>query len=244
MSLWRRLGAVVVSAASLPASAADCVTEPLRFVLERFVPAECPACWRSAPPPLKSSDQQPAMAIDWLVPGTSPPIGVLASAALPEAAARARRAGGIKPDEVLSVGHPLPLRESLSLRVADGVAWNGYMGISLHVVRAGRAGVLPQGLSAYVALVEKVPACEDGTLVERRLVRTLVGPLALTTPTPSQPVEHRMATRVPDMRQPERLTAVAWIENPRGQIVAAAPSVSEQCGTPLLVMKPMTDPCK
>jgi hypothetical protein len=182
------------------------------------------------------------MAIDWLV-ASGANSSTPAPAALPEAATRAKRAGGLRSDEVLSVGHPLTLRNALSLRVVDGAAWNGYIGISLHVARSARTATQMPDLSAYVALVEKVPACEEGTLVERRLVRSLIGPLTLATLTTTQPVEHRLATRLPDMRQPERLTAVAWVENARGQIVAAGVSPGEQCAAPLLVWKEQTVPC-
>lgn len=213
---------------------ADCEPPRPQVLIERFIPADCPACWRAAPPPLRGTDNVPALAIDWIVAGTRAGDATLASAALPEGAARAARAGGIKGDEVLSTSHPLSTQSALSVRVADGAVWNNYIGISL-VIGYEATRPLPEGIVAYVALVERVPACEDGTLVERRLVRTLVGPLTLAGLGPRRPVEHRLATRVPDIREPQRLSAVAWVEAPNGRVLAASASVSEGCASPLTV---------
>lgn len=212
----------------------DCETPRPQVFVERFIPADCPACWRAAPPPLRGTENVPTLAIDWIVPGTRGGDAPLASAALPEGAARAARAGGIKGDEVLSASHPMSAQSALTVRVADGAVWNNYIGISLSVgYEAPRP--LPDGIMAYVALVERVPACEEGSLVERRLVRTLVGPLTLAGLGPRRPLEHRMATRVPDMREPQRLSAVAWVETPNGRVLAASASVNEGCASPLTV---------
>jgi len=225
-----------------PPTWADCEAPRPQALIERFNPADCPACWRAAPPPLRGADNVPTLAIDWIVAGTRSGDATLAAAALPEGATRAARAGGIKSDEVLSTSHPLSTQSALTVRVADGAAWNNYIGISLAVgYEATRP--LPEGIVAYVALVERVPACEEGTLVERRLVRSLVGPLTLAGLGPRRPVEHRLATRVPDIREPQRLSAVAWVEAPNGRVLAASASVNEGCASPLTVSTPRPPVC-
>jgi hypothetical protein len=198
-------------------------------MLERFIPADCAACWQARPPQVAGTEGKRVLALDWIVPADAD--APMATAALPEAVARARQAGGIRRDEALSASHPLSSHSSLAVRVADGVAWRGYIGVSLAVSYDG-ARPLPDGLVAYAALVERIPACEEGTPVARRLVRSLIGPLALSGLAPGRPLDHRLATRVPDINRPERLSMVGWVETAKGRVIAAAASVNESCEQP------------
>lgn len=223
--------AVTLLLAAMPAAAQCPPTQRPQVMLERFIPADCAGCWSARPPQVAGTESKPSLAIDWIAPSAGGDSAPMAAAALPEAAGRAARAGGIKSDEALTVSHPLSSRSSLAVRVADGVAWRGYIGISL-AVTYDASRPLPGGLVAYVALVERIPACEEGTPVARRLVRSLIGPLALTGLAPGRPVEHRLATRLPDINRPERLSAVGWVETAKGRIIAAAASVNESCAQP------------
>lgn len=217
--------ALVWLLAAVPAAAQCPPAQRPQVMLERFIPADCTACWQAPPPQVAGTESKPALAIDWIVPSASGDTAPMATAALPEAVARA---GAIRSDEALTASHPLSSRSSLAVRVADGVAWHGYIGISL-AITYDASRPLPDGLVAYAALVERIPACEEGTPVARRLVRSLIGPLGLTGLAPGRPVEHRLATRLPDVNRPERLSVIGWVETAKGRIIAAAASVNESC---------------
>jgi hypothetical protein len=87
----------------------------------------------------------------------------------------------------------------------------------------------------YLALVERVPAGEEGTPIERRLVRVLVGPLPLEGGTAAAAIEHLRAVRIPLGAHVERLRAAGWVENAAGEVVAVAGDDEAPCpaaGTP------------
>ena len=78
-------------------------------------------------------------------------------------------------------------------------------------------------------LVERIPAGSEGTPVERRLVRTLVGPLALATLASERTVQHLRAVRVPENAKPERLSVVGWLETPAGRVLAVGDRHDPDC---------------
>ncbi len=91
------------------------------------------------------------------------------------------------------------------MRVEDGPALNGYMGVSLSVHRESR--LLPNGAAGYLALVETLRPGEEGSPIERRVLRVLAGPLPIDAALPR--VEHLLALRLPQGARGERLGAVA-----------------------------------
>ena len=213
-SLWGRL-ALTSSAlvfASGAFAAANCRPPAPTALLERFTPADCEACWQSASatPPAER-----VIVLDWIVPAADG--APMAAAALPEAAERA-------------VHHapaaPLPARPALRLRIADGPAWNGYVGLQLTATRERK---LPAGAMAYAALVERVPTGSDGTPVARQMVRAVVGPLTLQELASQRTIHHLRAVRLPETERPERLASVAWVEDASGRVIAAAQSPSAEC---------------
>ena len=112
------------------------------------------------------------------------------------------------------------------LRIADGPAWNGYVGVQLTV---DRRVALPGGALAYVALVERVPAGSEGSGVTRQLVRSVAGPLSLDELSTGRTVRHFRAMRLPDGARPERLGSVGWVETAQGIVMAATQSVAADC---------------
>ncbi|MBE7427746.1 MAG: hypothetical protein HS106_17265 [Ideonella sp.] len=190
-------------------------------VLERFISAECEACWSNA------SVAQPAdgqWLLDWIVPSARGQAAPLASAAPDEARDRARRALQAGPaDNRVSVQRSTAHRaSSLHLSVISGPAWYGYLGVQLDA-----SGRVAAGASVWVALVETVAPGTEGTLVPRELVRTLAGPLPAEDLRRGQPWQYQLAMRWPETAKPARLRARAWIEDARGRIVAMA---GERCG--------------
>lgn len=222
--------ATLALAAGWPAFA-FCPPAAPTLMLERFVPADCEKCWAASPPSPGSTltERERVFALDWIVPsaarGDEAP---LAAAAVAEARERATRAGSLSADEALSVARPIPRRSgALKLEITDGPALNGY--VALRFVARTNGGALPGGIAGYMALVERVPAGEEGSPVDRQLVRAQVGPLPLDGLRAGVPIEHFRAIRLPETAKAERLAAVAWVERGEQQrvlAISASPSVA------------------
>jgi len=189
-------------------------------VVERFISAECSACWTDASIPVAAAD---AWLLDWIVPSARGDEAPLSPAAPDEATARARRVlnNGIN-DERTVVHRTAARRASATkLTVASGPAFNGYLGVQID----GR-GRAPAGSGVWVALVESVPAGTDGTAVPRQLVRTVAGPFQPRELGGGKAWRVLQAMRWPETAKPERLRARAWIEHADGRLVAMA---GERC---------------
>lgn len=196
-----------------------------RALLERFVPADCEACWRSGSTP----DGAP-LVLDWIVPSARGEDAALAAAAIPEAL---RRAGALPASRTLERRHALRPPGALKVIVEDGPAFNGYIAAQIHVElqlgpnAARRGKTTTAGAVAYLALVEQVRAGEEGTPVDRMLVRSVAGPLPLDSG--EAVVTHLHAFRIPQGSKPARLTAVGWVERPGGAVLAAGRVPPEDC---------------
>jgi hypothetical protein len=188
-------------------------------VVERFISAECAACWRD------KNVEQPADAqwlLDWIVPSARGDAAPLSSAAPAEARGRAQRAKA-EPGNGRARVQRSAARDAggLQLSVASGPAWNGYFGVQVDT--GGRPAA---GASVWIALVESVASGTDGSAVPRELVRTLSGPFKPAELRSGQPWQYLLAMRWPDTAQPARLRARVWIEDASGRIVAMA---GERC---------------
>lgn len=206
-----------VARAAGAAAPADCAAPSPGAFVERFVPADCERCWsgdaRAAPP-------RDALVVDWIVPaGADAP---LAAAASGEAARRAGRlAAGVTTTRRTRLDAAGP-----ALRIVDGPAWSGYIALRLVV---SRGGAWRPGLRGFAALVEHVPAGNDGSAIERQLVRAVAGPLRLEELREAASVEHVRAVSVPEGSRVDRLSAVAWVETAEGRVVAAAAAPPAAC---------------
>lgn len=179
-------------------------------VHESLVRADCADCW--------SADDRPGKAgwrFDWIVPTAVD--APLAAAALPEAAERAARAAS---STARGADRPR-LQAGTRLRVVSGPAWNGYFGVQI-TLRAPARHPWPEGATAWMALVEQVPAGSDGSPVARSLVRAVAGPLPITASPTGQALRHLRALRWPEAAQPTRLQARAWVETADGEMLAVA----------------------
>ncbi|MDT7836431.1 hypothetical protein [Aquabacterium sp. OR-4] len=202
--------------------------------IERFITADCADCWAAAlgggdgaGPDSLAAAPAPARrwTLDWLLPRGAD--AAMAAAALPEASERSQRAG--LPAEAAAPGpnqrqaerraqRPWP---GLALRVSSGPAWQGYFGLQLRVA-VTQATRLPAGSTAWLALVEHLPAGQEGSALPRQLVRSVAGPLPLQALRAGQPLSHLQALRWPAGAQPERLRARGWIEAADGRMLAMA----------------------
>lgn len=189
-------------------------------VIERFISADCTACWTDASLAAVPPD---GWLLDWIVPSPRGDDAPLSPAAPDEAAGRARRVFNTGIDDNHTVVHRTAARgaRNAKLKVASGPAFNGYFGVQLD----GR-GRWPAGSSAWIALVESVAAGTDGTPVPRQLVRTVAGPFQPAELRSGKPWRVLQAMRWPETSKPERLRARAWLERADGRIVTMA---GERC---------------
>lgn len=207
-------------------------------VFERFINADCEACWSDAATPAPSAASG-ALLLDWIVPAASGDEAPLSAAATNDALVRLQALGRKVPattDVHITAVAPSAIGK---LRVAHGLPLGDYIGTAIALTPAltpaRTASVqtrLQGGLNYHLALVESVPAGTDGTAVPRRIVRNLLeGVWADTDPRPTAQTARQwrwMEARpmnVPASAQAERLSMVGWVDDAQGRIVAAAQSV-------------------
>lgn len=186
-------------------------------VLERFIAADCPACWAADGSPHPAA-ARPAWLFDWITPVPAGDDAALAAAASPEGRARAERLQAPVPasaEQQVRRQDRLPMLKGLRLQVQSGPAWSGYFGLQLTV-----QGVVPPGSSGWLALVEHLPAGSEGSALPRQLMRSVVGPLSLEGAARRGGTQHLRALRWPTGAEPARLEARGWIEAADGQLLA------------------------
>ncbi|RAR75954.1 hypothetical protein AX018_105927 [Paracidovorax anthurii] len=204
------------------ACASDGVPPP-PALYERFISAECEACWREGPRHVPSP---PALVLDWIVPGERGDEAPLSAAATPDARERLRQLGRPIPlGTDTHVAAPAPASpRSPGLRLAHGLPVNDYVGVTLAL--RPRAG-MPAGAYRYtVVLAEHIPAGTEQTPVERFVVRGMLqGPWDVRgTARAASPVREIRPMRIPEGVQAERLFVAGWLKDPQGRIVTAARS--------------------
>ncbi|MGZ5180500.1 MAG: hypothetical protein ACXWC6_18355 [Ramlibacter sp.] len=188
---------------------------PPAALLERFINADCDTCWND---PAAARTRRGELALDWIVPGARGEDAPLSMAATRDALERLEALGRTRPlptDLVRADRQP----GAGSLRVAHGLAFNGYIGTSIELRAVGGGP-----WKAWLALVETLPVGTEGTAVERNLVRNL-----LQVPWPAGPGRHYEARpmAIPEGTHADRLRVVGWVEDARGAVRAISAS---HCG--------------
>jgi hypothetical protein len=199
----------VCQSAMAQASCSSDGQSAFHFVQDRFINADCEACWTQAPATVV--DPQ-AVVLDWIVPGTRGDDAPLSAAARPEGLERMRT----KTTSATST----PQRPQITpqLRVARGPVLSGYVGTSI----ALPPSAMPVGpFTAWLVLVETIPAGQDGTPITRNLVRNA---LALDWNATVNGWQELRAMSVPEGAKAERLQVVGWVEDPSGQPLTAVQS--------------------
>lgn len=217
--------------------ASDGQRAPLRL-LERFISADCTACWSDpATPKAKPTD----LALDWIVPSAKGDDAPLSAAASRDALARLEALRVQAPSTATSTRQSVastPTAKAPRLRVANGVALGGYLGTSIELKPAQGTALPRQPLTAWLLLVEEVPAGTDGTPVARNLVRNALLPQwnmhsqllnaerksRRRPPMPTRLYESRPMS-IPTGANPDHLRVVGWVEDANGQVIASAASV-------------------
>lgn len=193
-------------------------------LLERFIDADCESCWRQ--PPATATDMT-SLSIDWITPGERGDEATLSAAATRDALARLAHLGLKAPAQEMN--HQTRVESPRTgLRVAHGLAVNDYIGVSIEF-RLPRQRKPPSGpLSAWLLLVETLPAGSEGSPIARNMVRNTFQPLWNMSRKLSKKerlvFQEFRPMRIPPGARPERLRVVGWVEDAQGQIIAAAQS--------------------
>jgi hypothetical protein len=188
-------------------------------LLERFTSADCETCWtdRATPRPRRGE-----LALDWIIPGTKGDDAPLSAAAARDSLARLELLGRAPPAGA-QVSHRRAAPSGHKLRVAHGLAFNGYVGSSIEL-KPGRGGPW----QAWLLLVETLPAGTEGSPVERNLVRNALRPAWDGAGPLSKAQQRRLfesrPMSLPEGADPKRLRVVGWVEDARGRVIAIAQS--------------------
>jgi len=223
--------ALAVAAPKAPPGVAKNCPARATLLVEHFIGADCLACWQVAPPGLGAMPVGPKeWSLDWIAPTTDD--AAMAPGALPEAGERLARVNAELParmasapaafDSVTALARPSAKRR---FSVHSSLPHNGYMGVQMHAT-----GVWPAGSTGWIALVEQIDVGVRDTRIPRRLVRVLVGPVALPAgPGARNAVAPLYGLRWPENAHAENLVATAWVEDAQGRITQVA---TDRCADP------------
>ncbi len=198
-------------------------------LIERFISADCETCWGDAKTVKPKAGE---LALDWIVPSVRGDDAPLSAAASRDALGRLEALKQAAPKDTLNLRRQ-SLPSPQSLRVARGVALGGYMGASIALMPR-RGNRLPHHpMTAWLVMIEDIPAGTDGTPVERQLVRNSLQinwnmPGVSVAPTPTAPNQGLYESRpmsIPAGANPDRLRVVGWVEDVTGRVIASAASV-------------------
>lgn len=198
----------------------DGQTPPQRLV-ERFTDADCQTCWGS---PAIQAWNKGELAIDWIVPSAQGEDAALSAAASRDAFERLQNHKRTLKDSRLTVRSPAGKH---ALRVARGFALNGYMGASIELKLPKTSPLRQQTLTAWLLLVQEIPAGAEGSPIARLLVRNVLvthwKPSRTSDATPQRLLEARPMS-LPDGSNAEQIRVVGWVQNAQHQIIALAAS--------------------
>lgn len=182
-------------------------------VLERFIDADCADCWTD---PATPRPGRGALVLDWVVPGRQGEQAPLSTVALVEAQDRLQRHG--RPPQPGRTDAVTTRRAgpAAALRLAQGQPFNDYIGTSIALEAPGQ-----ERWSAWLLLVEELPAGTEGSPVARNLVRNVFRP-DWDRPGPRAPrqLAETRAMQIHEGASPARLRLVAVLEDGRGRMRA------------------------
>ena len=193
-------------------------------LLERFINADCDNCWKDPATPKATKDQ---LALDWVTPGSRGDDAPMSAIATRDALTRLESLKKPLPATSSAQGQPVRGMKGATLRVAHGLPLADYVGASIEL-KPIPASARGQNWTAWLALVETLPAGTEGSPVARNLVRNLfqaswnVRKQLLKTEQPRF-FDQRSMSIAPGV-DASRLRMIGWVEDQNGQIVAAAAS--------------------
>lgn len=200
-------------------------------LVERFISADCDTCWRD-PAALNTKPRE--VALDWIVPSAKGDDAPLSAAASSDALDRLQALNQPAAQGSFNLRRAA-LPQPLVLRVARGVALGGYMGASITLSPKRGASLPNHPMTAWLVMIEDIPAGTDGTRVPRQLVRNTLqigwnelGAKPATPALPGQRLHESRPMSIPSGANPDRLRVVGWVEDAKGRVIASAASVCEK----------------
>lgn len=200
------------------------------LLMERFINADCETCWQDAATP-KGGDEHAVL--DWIVPndaggkGDDAPLSAVASR---DGLTRLDSLGKSVPRDALTSTHTVAAPKGLrgaTLRVAHGLPLSGYLGTSIELKPIPSAAK-KQRWTAWLALVETLPEGTEGTPVVRNLVRNAFHVAWNGEQKPLKTDQNRFfdarSMSITQGVNPDKLHVVGWVEDAKGQVLAAAQS--------------------
>jgi hypothetical protein len=193
-------------------------------LLERFINANCDNCWADPATPKAGAGQ---LTLDWVLPGDKGDEAPLSAVAAREALDRLAALQLSPPAQTLASTLPVKGLKGATLRVAHGLPLSGYLGASIEL-KPIPAAAKGRQWTAWLALVETLPAGTEGSPVERNLVRNVLqtpwdGRKPLAKDAPRRFFDARSMSIAPGAN-PERMRVVGWVEDDKGRVLAAAQS--------------------
>ncbi len=215
--------AVLPSARAQSYCASDGQPQPTQL-LERFINADCADCWSDPATPPAGAGQ---LALDWVAPGEHGDDAPLSAVARRDATDRLEALGQRIPEKALVSRHTVRGLKSTTLRVSHGLPVADYIGASIEL-KPVPATARKQRWTAWLALVETVPAGTEGSPVARNLVRNVLhtiwdGRKPLLKTEQNRFFEVRSMNIAPGTN-PGRLGVIGWVESEKGQVLMAAQS--------------------
>lgn len=191
-------------------------------LLERFISADCRDCWSDAATP---QTRRGEVALDWVLPGSQGEDAPLSAVASRAGLKRLQALGQAPPAG--SSSHTTAVAGPGRLRVAHGLPVSGYIGASVALQRLPPDAV-PAPWTAWLALVETLPAGAEASPVPRNLVRNLFQPLWNGSKKLSKSEQPRFfesrAMDIPAGADLDRLAVIGWVQDAHGRVFAAAQS--------------------
>ena len=200
------------------------------LLVEHFISADCAACW-SAPQATPPAAQ--AMTIDWIVPSAQGDEAPLSAAAIREAQMRLDRLGQTEPTTSIITTTPVLGGSAYQLQVAHGLSVGAYVGATIEFKTSGKAQP-SMPVTAWLLLVETLPAGVEGAQSEKNLVRNvLVSTWARAderTEAGQSIFRELRPLSIAQGARAQRLRVMGWVQDASGQVLSAAQSV---CATPI-----------
>ena len=193
-------------------------------VLERFINADCDSCWSDPATPKTGAGQ---LALDWVVPGSKGDDAPMSAIATRDALTRLESLKKPPPAASSAQVQQVLGMKGTTLRVAHGLPLADYVGASI-ALKPIPASARGQNWTAWLALVETLPAGLEGSPVARNLVRNLFQApwnvrKLLSKTEQSRFFDQRSMSIAPGV-DASRLRVIGWVEDQNGQILAAAES--------------------